>query len=146
LPVEDGGPLPPLAVRFRKPYAGGGEPVARVAPTAKPERAVALKPPGAEWVQAEFDRFQAAMREQKARPGRITVPTWTAVAQVRPPGTPPPPQPTRIKWSLVCIGFQPELAFAWSNCLRTFTQEAKQDRVFEESLFWVVTRSIDCFY
>jgi len=30
--------------------------------------------------------------------------------------------------------------------MRTFGQEAKQDRVFEESLFWVVTRSIDCFY
>ena len=27
-----------------------------------------------------------------------------------------------------------------------FAQEAKQDRVFEETLFWVVTRSLHCFY
>ena len=27
-----------------------------------------------------------------------------------------------------------------------FGEEAKQDRVFEESLFWVVTRTIHCFY
>ena len=29
---------------------------------------------------------------------------------------------------------------------RSFGEEAKQDRVFEESLFWVVTRSLACFY
>jgi alkylhydroperoxidase family enzyme len=146
LPVEEGGPLPPLAVRFRQPFAGGAEPVARAAPTDRPERSVSLKPPGAEWSQAEFDKLQSAMQSQKARPGRITVPTWTAVRQVLPPGYPVPQRPTRIRWSLVCMGYQPELAAAWGNCLRTFAQDSKQDRVFEESLFWVVTRSIDCFY
>jgi alkylhydroperoxidase family enzyme len=146
LPIEDGGPLPPVPVRFRKPYAGGAEPVARAAPSQRPERAVSLKPPGAEWAQAEFDRLQAAMREQKARPARVTVPTWTAVRQVLPAGYPVPSQPTRIRWSLVCLGYQPELAAAWSQCLRTFPQDSKQDRVFEESLFWVVTRSVNCFY
>ena len=51
-----------------------------------------------------------------------------------------------IRWSLVCLGYQPELASAWSQCTRQFAEESKQDRVFEESLFWVVTRSLQCFY
>jgi hypothetical protein len=45
-----------------------------------------------------------------------------------------------------CIGYQPELAAAWSACTRAFGREANQDRVFEESLFWVVTRTLQCFY
>ena len=57
-----------------------------------------------------------------------------------------PPPPVRIRWSLVCSGYQPELAAGWSACTRAFGEEAKQDRVFEESLFWVVTRSLQCFY
>ena len=63
-----------------------------------------------------------------------------------PAGYPPPKYPIRIQWSLVCMGYQPELAAAWSACTRAFGEEAKQDRVFEESLFWVVTRTIHCSY
>ena len=37
-------------------------------------------------------------------------------------------------------------ANAWSACTRAFAEDAKQDRVFEELLFWVVTRSLRCFY
>ena len=44
------------------------------------------------------------------------------------------------------MGYQPELATAWSACTRAFREESKQDRVFEESLFWIVTRTIHCFY
>ncbi|HEV3236020.1 MAG TPA: hypothetical protein VGZ25_03465, partial [Gemmataceae bacterium] len=78
-------------------------------------------------------------------PPRIAVPTWDDVLAGLPPGT-PPPRPVKIKWSLVCTGYQPELALGWGNCTRSFGQDAKQDRVFEESLFWVVTRSLNCFY
>ena len=41
---------------------------------------------------------------------------------------------------------QPELAAAWSGCMRAFEADAHLDEVFGESLFWVVTRSIHCFY
>ena len=51
-----------------------------------------------------------------------------------------------IRWSLVCMGYQPQLASSWSACTRSFGRESRQDRVFEESLFWVVTRSLACFY
>ena len=62
------------------------------------------------------------------------------------PDLPRPEKPVRIQWNLVTQGYQPELAPAWSACTRAFGQEAKQDRVFEESLFWIVTRTIHCFY
>jgi hypothetical protein len=44
------------------------------------------------------------------------------------------------------LGYQPELAAGWFACLGAFNRDAKQDRVFEESLFWVITRSLHCFY
>jgi len=30
--------------------------------------------------------------------------------------------------------------------MRAFAEDARQDRVFEETLFWVVTRTLNCFY
>jgi hypothetical protein len=74
------------------------------------------------------------------------VPAWDDVKKRLPEGYPAPEHPVRIRWSLVCMGYQPELAAGWSACTRAFAEEAKQDRVFEESLFWVVTRSLQCFY
>jgi hypothetical protein len=55
-------------------------------------------------------------------------------------------RPTRIVWSLVCNGYAPELAVPWNVSTRTMWAESKQDRVFEESLFWIQTRSIQCNY
>ena len=76
----------------------------------------------------------------------MRVPTYDEVLGRLPEGYPKPKNPIRIRWSLVCMGYQPELAAAWSACTRAFGEEAKQDRVFEESLFWIVTRTIHCFY
>ena len=46
----------------------------------------------------------------------------------------------------ICTNPQQLFAAGWSACTRAFAQESEQDRVFEESLFWVVTRSLKCFY
>jgi hypothetical protein len=51
----------------------------------------------------------------------------------------------RGSWSLVTMGYQPEMAAAWSACTRAFAAEARQDQVFEESVFWIVTRVADAF-
>jgi hypothetical protein len=51
-----------------------------------------------------------------------------------------------VKWSLVSLGYAPELSANWLIGLRTFGEESKQDRIFEELLFWVITREISCFY
>ena len=100
----------------------------------------------AEWKEFDFDDLQKGLSAQRSNAGRIRVPTWDEVKQVLPPGFPPPKFPVRIQWSLVCMGYQPELGAAWSACTTAFREESKQDMVFEESLFWVVTRSVDCFY
>jgi hypothetical protein len=57
-----------------------------------------------------------------------------------------------ILWSRVCYGFQPELTDAWFACAMAFRQELAKaepmvmDPIFQQSIFWVVTRSQQCFY
>jgi hypothetical protein len=99
-----------------------------------------------EWKEFDFDALKKGLADQKDAPGRIRVPPFEEVLARLPEGAPKPKNPVRIKWSLVCMGYQPELASAWSACTTAFREEAKQDRVFEESLFWIVTRTIHCFY
>jgi alkylhydroperoxidase family enzyme len=145
LSAEAEPPLPPLAVRFRK----GPDAPARPAPAARAKPASAPPPAAeritdAEWRALNFGRLQQQLEGQRARAGRVTVPSWEEVRKHL-PGR-PADRPLRIKWSLVCLGHQPELALGWGACTGAFGREAKQDRVFEESLFWVVTRSLQCFY
>jgi hypothetical protein len=97
------------------------------------------------WREADVGALQDRLEVQRCRQPRIRVPSWEEVRDFLPPAA-NRDKPLRIQWSLVCLGYQPELANAWSACTRAFRDEAKQDRVFEESLFWVVTRTIDCFY
>jgi len=55
-------------------------------------------------------------------------------------------KPMRIRWSLLTYGYQPRLTAAWLNGLRAFREESDLEAVFHESMFWVVTRSLQCFY
>jgi alkylhydroperoxidase family enzyme len=143
LAVEEGGPLPPQLIRFaaqpaqitpaprrlpQPPPAKTNEPITDVA-----------------WPAVDFGQLQKAMENQRGRAPRIRVPTWNEIIPNL-PSTYPKNRPTRIRWSLVCMGYQPELTLAWFKCLRTFAEESRQDRVFEESLFWVITRTLNCFY
>lgn len=147
LPLEDGGPLKPLEIRFAKENQPNVP--AKVPPRntpkgePKPEARAPIREP--EWPDLDYQELQQAMKKQQARQPRIRVPSWDTVRAQLPPSY-PAKKPLRIKWSLVCLGYQPELAAAWSTCLRTFAQEAQQDRVFEESLFWVITGTLHCFY
>ena len=98
-----------------------------------------------DWLALDFDELKKLMQGQRERQPRIRVPMWEEVIKQLPPKD-VPSKPVRIKWSLVCMGFQPRLAQGWGACTKAFRQEAEQDRVFEECLFWVVTRSLQCFY
>lgn len=144
--VESDGPLPPLAVRFVAPMAGESIEVTR--PERSSDEPVALPTItlGREWTSVSFDQLLRGMEQQRARPGRVSVPKWEDFHPRLPPGMYPADKPTRIKWSLVVMGHQPRMGPAWLKCLRTFGREANQDRVFEETLFWVITRTIHCFY
>jgi alkylhydroperoxidase family enzyme len=142
VPLEEGGPRPPLEVRFKKD--GGAEAPPRRTPDGKLQPLVLRREGEGEWSPRDFAQLQKQMDTQRERKGRISVPSWEEVKKQVPDGATRPP--LRIRWSLVCVGYQPEMALGWSACTRNFGQEAAQDRVFEESLFWVVTRSLDCFY
>jgi alkylhydroperoxidase family enzyme len=141
--LEKNGPLPPLEVRFAK---SGGAPAPLRKNPEKGVRAPEGKITDPEWLALGFDKLQEQMEGQRQREGRIAVPSWEEVKKHLPATSPPRKQPLRIKWSLVCLGYQPELALGWSACTSAFGKEAKQDRVFEESLFWVVTRTLQCYY
>jgi alkylhydroperoxidase family enzyme len=142
--VEPGGPYPPRDVRVAKDARAA-------APERPPLQARAASGASglfadAEWTTLDFGELQKAMEAQRARPTRIPIPTWEEARKALPPESYESRPPLRIGWSLVCLGYQPELAMAWSACTRAFAEDAKQDRVFEEMLFWVVTRSLRCFY
>jgi alkylhydroperoxidase family enzyme len=146
VPLEEGGPLKPLEVRFStEAIAGQSAASPRQPPAQQPTTGSEGPPSDPEWSVLHFPRLQHAMESQRQRASRIPVPSWDEVRKNLPP-TYPADKALRIRWSLVCLGYQPELAAAWSACTRAFGQEAHQDRVFEESLFWVVTRSLHCFY
>ncbi|MGO9470213.1 MAG: carboxymuconolactone decarboxylase family protein [Isosphaeraceae bacterium] len=145
IPIEAGGPMPAPEVVFDRkakppPVPPRERPRGRPIPK-EPER---IDDPF--WLSLEFGDLQERLTEQRARSGRIRVPTWEQVRRVLPLEVPRPEKPVRIRWSLVTMGYQPEMAAAWSACTRAFGAEAQQDRVFEESLFWIVTRTIHCFY
>jgi hypothetical protein len=96
------------------------------------------------WGDLTFSEMQQYLTAQRERSPRIVVPEWEAIASKIPQGL--YRRPLQIRWSRVVVGYQPKLGPAWIKCLRVFEQEAHQDRVFEESVFWVVTRGLKCFY
>lgn len=146
--VEPDGPLPPLQVRF-EPL----EPGEKVEPAPRPatqpmeiKREVLKAVPDTDWKAQAFEQLQLQLQSQRERQPRVGVPKWGDVHSRLPAGMYPADPPVRIKWSLVVLGYQPPLGVAWLQGLRTFGREAKQDRVLEESMFWVITRSLQCFY
>ncbi len=100
----------------------------------------------AEWAEFRFADLQKKLEAQRDRRSRVSIPTWDEFRQVLPEALYPRAKPLRIRWSLLVSGRQPELGPAWIKTTRAFGSESQQDRVFEETLFWVVTRSLRCFY
>jgi alkylhydroperoxidase family enzyme len=141
--VEPGGPLPPAATRF-DPAAKAGV----AAPTRPPWKEVAdaeADPPDARpaWSGYSFDEIRELLDRQKARPPRVPLPGDAALA-----GLPPAmrAQAGQIVWTRVSAGYQPALTGAWFACMSAAGEEGSLDRVFSNTLFWVVTRTNDCFY
>jgi alkylhydroperoxidase family enzyme len=144
-PIESGGPMPPLDMTL-DPKADPPPVPPRKRPEGRPVPEEPSQIADPFWLSMEFNDLQGKLSEQRARPSRIRVPTFEEVLKKMPPQIPRPQKPIGIRWTLVTMGYQPELASAWSATTRAFGEEAKQDRIFEESLFWIVTRTIHCFY
>jgi alkylhydroperoxidase family enzyme len=142
--VEPGGPYPPCEVGFAADaHAAAPE---RMPIEARQVAGLSAIPADPDWTSVDFGELQKLMEEQRAREPRIPVPRWEDARKALPPEATADRPPLRIRWSLVCLGYQPELARAWGACMGAFAADSKQDRVFEETLFWVVTRSLRCFY
>jgi alkylhydroperoxidase family enzyme len=145
LPVEPGGPLPPLEVKFAK---GAFQSTPILPPQPELPRlltsgsTVVDRDP--DWSTLPYDELQSRLERQRGRTPRLPVPAWEEVKKNLPPEF--TTTPTRIVWNLVCSGYVPELAVPWSVSTRTMWAEALPDRVFEESLFWVQTRAVRCNY
>lgn len=144
LPLEEQGPLAPLKVEF-------AEGALQIAPLMPENESLAFKTPGKtvvtedkEWSRISYDELQSRLEKQRDRKPRLPVPTWEEVKKHLPAAM--SSRPTRIVWNLVCSGYVPELAVPWNITTRTMWAETKPDRVFEESLFWIQTRAIECNY
>jgi hypothetical protein len=141
VPMEPGGPLPPLTIRFARPASGSSH--------ASSASACAGSPPAHPESQAltslAWTQFQERIDRQRARTARIRVPTREQVL-ARLGKAHPAAWQADILWSRVCYGFQPELTDAWFACAAAFRQEAALDRLLEQQIFWVVTQSLQCFY
>lgn len=152
--VEPDGPLPPLKVRFRKPPSTDQsaedkkeKSKRKVSPPAKNPPPVPNKLEDPEWMAFSFDALRKKLNNQIARrQARLPIPAWKTVRDNLPDSVPRPEKPIRIKWSLLTYGYQPRLTAAWLGGMRTFHGESDLDPIFHESMFWVVTRSLQCFY
>ena len=132
LSAEPEGPVPPLSVRFAKrPFGIGSSPPLRkkLPDAARDDIPATLAPADSALFGA--DEVQCSLDKQRARQPRLKLPPHDSSVNL---------------WGLVGQTYQPELAAAWSNCTQAFGEEANQDPVFEQSLFWLVTGVKRCFY
>lgn len=145
IPLEDNGPLPPVETALQPgvlqlaPLLAAHQPLVPRDATARVDVI-----PEYDWGELTWNELQQAIEQQRDRECRLPVPTWETIAGQLPPSM--TARPTRIVWNLVCFGYAPELAVPWVTTTRTMWAETKPDRIFEESLFWVQTRSLRCNY
>jgi alkylhydroperoxidase family enzyme len=148
LPLVAGERLASLEIRFAQARVGGSSVPAAPRPSRSNAATATMTAidPDPDWGTFDFEQLQAKLEAQRERPPRVRIPTWDEVKQVLPAGLYNPDKPLEIRWSRLVSGRQPGLGPAWVKCTRTFESESKQDRAFEESPFWVVTRTLRCFY
>ncbi len=141
--VEPDGPLPPVDLRL--------DPAQRakiIAPPRTPLKELPDSTPSLpgfrlDWGKQSSDDLTKALDQQKGRKSRIPLPDPGRFAKMPPPVR---NQAERIVWMTVSMGYQPRLTAAWFECRQAFQSEAAFDRVFSNSVFWVITRSNQCFY
>jgi hypothetical protein len=138
LVAEPGGPLPPSELL----PARAGEPTPRREARGEAGRGVSAGERPA-WSAHGAHELRAALEAQQARVSRIPEPDAVRLARL------PRPERERVagsNWGRVSMGYQPDLTRAWFQAMRAFDQEARLDPVFATTLFWVVTRTNECFY
>jgi alkylhydroperoxidase family enzyme len=142
--VEPEGPCPPLSVKLdagkRSKLATPARPAWDRVTEAKPARKYDAPE---DWKEVPFSELEKRLAGQKAKTSRIPLPDASRFEKLPASAK---RQTDTIAWMTVNMGYQPQMTQAWFAALGEFQQEAKFNRVFSSSLFWVVTRSNDCFY
>lgn len=95
------------------------------------------------WSKADADELNNTLERQKERGLRIPLPDLARIKSLPPRER---QQAERVVWTRVSSGYQPEMPRLWFAALYAFYDEANVERVFSNSVFWVVTRTNDCFY
>jgi hypothetical protein len=136
-----GAPVPPVDAKFSQ------EKLAKIASPDRPpwDDLNSTKTGGlsirVKWSNATD--LNATLEKQKQRTLRIPLPNPARLKELP---TREREQAERVVWSNVSSGYQPEMPRVWFATSAAFQSEAKLDRVFTNSVFWVVTRTNDCFY
>jgi alkylhydroperoxidase family enzyme len=141
--VETDGPLPPLDLQLDPAQRAKVITPRRPAWKELPNEAPSLSGFRLDWNQQGSDDLAKSLEKQKSRKARIPLPDLDRFAKL-PSGA--KDQAERIAWMTVSMGYQPQMTVAWFDCLRAFQSESAFDRVFSNSVFWVITRSNECFY
>jgi alkylhydroperoxidase family enzyme len=134
--------LPPPAVKFD--FDGWKTP-APARPSWEDVKTTTAKGPhvNVQWSEHDFDELNSTLEKQKERKLRIPLPDKSRFKDL---AGREKQQADDIVWMTVSSGYQLEMTRAWFACLAAFYEEASIDRVFSNSIFWVVTRTNDCFY
>ncbi|HEV8060388.1 MAG TPA: hypothetical protein VGP68_10970 [Gemmataceae bacterium] len=142
--VEPNGPLPPLDPLLDKEgltkLVAPKRPAWKEVQEGKISVASLVRP---DWQDQSGTESAKAMELQKSRQPRIPLPDLGRFAAMPPDVR---EQATKIVWSRVSMGYQPLLTQTWFETMRTFQKEAALNRVFSNSMFWVITRTNECFY
>jgi hypothetical protein len=138
-----------------------GEPVSPVEVKLDPDRLAKLtapsRPPWADlggvkdgglsirpnWGEASAEELSQTLERQKERKLRIPLPDAAKLDALPPKER---DSARAILWNTVSLGYQPALPRTWFAALYAFYDDAKVDRLFTNSMFWVVTRTNQCFY
>lgn len=98
------------------------------------------------WSALTYDQLQERLAKQRAKPTRLAIPEWSKVAANLPNGM--FDRPSDIVWYRIVFGYAPELAIPFERFMRISGAETSSNygRIFGTSLFWIVTRSVECPY
>jgi hypothetical protein len=141
---EQGGPVPPLAVKLdqakRAKVPAPPRPAWDMTVAATPKKTYDAPP---DWKDVSFQQLEEALAAQKARTPRVPLPGPERLKDLPPDAK---RQADTIVWTHVSAGYQPAMTEAWFGMLNEFRADGRLDRVFGSTLFWVITRANDCFY
>ena len=146
--------LPPVTARFDPKGLASTttppppKPSADSQTEAHPTTAIAKTPikKRMEYTWLPFEALQQRLENQRQRTTRLPIPEWDVIAPKLPAGL--MDKPSAIVWYRIAFGYAAELAVPFEIYMRTAGSEISMnwDRIFGNSIFWIVTDAMKCPY